>query len=154
MIFWPQKLLGVFGQSPLWRPLGMFSVGCCCGGNDQTCCGCATYPDYWDVNVSGQNGTIESCDCVNLGGAKRLVRNGCIWIHSDVAACSPLGITTVLACSGDDMIFKIITGSFNQYQVAYILPLASWNCNASNVMPYDNSNMCANWPATVTLTPA
>lgn len=134
------------------------------------CCGCAAMPANWSLVVAGvTNNTCSECNSYN--GTFTLAFFGtdnsgfgveCIWHAGAINVCNPGGPENYiwhLQCYREFGYFElspVMLGSPGSTQApVYRKSIASWNCLGANTLTlvtYDDTN-CANWPATLTVTP-
>ena len=145
-------------------------MSCCCGAQGG-CCGCLSYPQQYQLVVSGiTDGT--DCDVCNeiYNGTFTLTKvvGLCIWQSSpDVFGCGGFGPAWGLNCDPASGFWYLGANADNSNVCArYRKAIGFWSCLGSNTLdlitddpdcvyppPHPPAATCGGWPATMTVVP-
>jgi hypothetical protein len=142
-----------------------FFPGCPCCGSETNCFSCddsLEMIDCWEVTIAGvTDGTCSECELVNGTWILSYVvdiANQCTWdgdaIDNSGAGCSNIDFWRLVFTSGEWRV-RLGQGVLTQLVRYTGLDETNFDCDGPNVLSVFGtpSGVCANFPATVTVTP-
>lgn len=148
-------------EEPYSGASGNGVAGCCCGGDTiGPCCGCTSMPhDYTVVMAGVTDGTCTGCGAAHNRTWNLIFNDSapsdCRWFDTlgvvdPCDAIDSLGVE--ITCDGTYVYVKFAGDrSYASYRKLQV----DWSCLGSNELDlYASDAGCANYPATVTATPA